>query len=75
MLGTSMVDYGRAKVEIPHENGKWVLIGDILLNTKKRLFIGRRAELFDATGSSVAKAAQIVIGVDNPVDYKVAGEE
>lgn len=75
MLGTAMIDYGRAKVEFPGENGKMVLIGDILLNTKKRLFVGRRAELFDKTGTSIAKAAQIVVPVDKPSDYKVVGED
>lgn len=67
----AVMDYGRAKVEIPGEIGRWILIGDILLNRKDRSFIARNASLFDSKGDTVAKAPRIIVPVDDPGKYEV----
>ncbi len=65
-----IVDYGRARVEIPDGRGKWILVGNILVSKDTREFIGRNATLYDPSGEAVAKSAEITVPADNPGDYR-----
>ena len=74
MLGAvrgSVVDYGRAKAEIPSKEGKWILIGDIQLHSKEHLFIGRDAVLYDPKRNVVAEASEIIVPSDAPEKYEI----
>lgn len=71
----SLVDFGRAKAEIPGKDGKWILIGDIQLRSKERRFIGRGAVLYDPKQKVVAQATEIIVPADDPASFEVAGKE
>ena len=64
-----VVDYGRAKVEIPDARGRWILVGNILVSKEAREFVGRNATLYDPAGKRVADAAEITVPADRPGDY------
>lgn len=70
-LDDAVVEYGRAKAEIPGESGIWTLVGDIQLHREARRFVGRDATLYDPTGKVVAEALEIFVPADEPADYKV----
>lgn len=70
---TGVLDYGRAKAEIPDGTGKWILTGSILLDRDDRLFIARRATLVDPEGKQVAEAPKIVVPIDRPSEYELNG--
>ncbi|MDH4222714.1 MAG: HEAT repeat domain-containing protein [candidate division Zixibacteria bacterium] len=71
----SVVDYSRAKAEIPGKGGKWVLVGDIQLHGKERRFIGRDAVLYNPKHKVVAEASEIIVPANDPASFKVAGKE
>jgi len=66
-----LIDFGRAKAEIPGPSGRWRLEGFLQVDKAKRTFIGRNAELFDPSGRRVAQAAEIVVPADAPDKYEV----
>jgi hypothetical protein len=68
-----VVDYGRAKAEIPGKDGKWVLVGDILLHSKERRFVGRGAVLYNPKREIAAEGAEIMVPADEPETYEVSG--
>jgi hypothetical protein len=70
-FGAAVVDYGRAKAEIPGESGIWTLVGDIQLHREARRLVGRDAILYDPKGKVVAEALEIFVPVDKPADYQV----
>ena len=57
---TGLVDYGESRAEIPGEDGKWVLIGHILVDRRERQFIGRKATLVSPEGKPIVQAAEVV---------------
>ena len=69
---TARVDHGQARAEIPGDDGEWVLIGHILVDTEDRLFIGRKATLLDPKGKPVVQAAEIVVPAESPEEFYVA---
>jgi outer membrane protein assembly factor BamD (BamD/ComL family) len=71
----SVVDYGRAKAEIPGKGGKWVLVGDIQLHSKERRFIGRDAVLYNPMHKVAAKSSEIVVPANDPASFKIAGKD
>lgn len=66
-----LIDFGRAKAEIPGASGRWRLEGFLLADMVKKTFIGRNAELFDPSGKSVVQAAEIVVPAGAPDKYEV----
>ena len=66
-----LIDFGRAKVEIPGPSGRWRLEGFLQADMAKKTFIGRNAELFDPSGKRVAQAAEIVVPASAPDKYEV----
>jgi hypothetical protein len=70
---TSEKDFGRAKVEIPYKKGYYILIGNILFDKKKRMFIARDASLFNARGMIIDRGSQISVPINNPEKYLVVG--
>jgi len=68
-------DFGQAKVKIRGKKGDWFLTGDIIVDRKIGIFIGRNAELFDINGKVVAKGTQIIVPVENPEKYEVVGKK
>ena len=70
-----VTDFGLAKVEISSRDGKWFLIGDLIVDRKERKFIGRNAELINPIGESVGQGAQIIVPVGNPELFKVIGKK
>lgn len=75
MVEGRVVDYGRAKAEIPGKEGKWVLVGDIQLHSKERRFVGRAAVLYDPKRKIAAEAAEIIVPADNPSGFKIASKD
>ena len=69
-MGGSIVDFGQAVVRIPDREGEWVLTGHVLAHIKDRFFIGRNALLKDPQGKIVSQAAQIVVPIESPADFK-----
>jgi hypothetical protein len=74
MAEGKVVDYGRAKAEIPGKDGRWVLVGDILLHSKERRFVGRGAVLYNPKREIAAEAAEIIVPADDPAKYQISGE-
>jgi len=70
-----VMDFGEAKVEIRSENGKWILMGNIISDGKTRRFIARNAELYNPKRKIVAEAASIIVPVDHPEKYEVIGKK
>jgi DNA-directed RNA polymerase specialized sigma24 family protein len=70
-LGRGLIDFGLAKAEIPARSGRWRLEGFLLADTVKKTFIGRNAELFDASGKRVAQAPEIIVPADAPEKYEI----
>ncbi len=71
IMSRGLIDFGRAKAEIPASSGLWRLEGYLLADTVKKDFIGRNAELFDPSGKRVAQAAEIVVPAGAPDRYEV----
>jgi hypothetical protein len=71
IISRGLIDFGRAKAEIPAPSGLWRLEGYLLADTVKKNFIGRNAELFDPSGKRVAQAAEIVVPAAAPDKYEV----
>jgi len=69
-----IMDFGLSKAKIPYKNSNWTLIGYIVSDPKNKRLIGRNAELKDATGKRIVKAAQIFVPVDNPSKYETVGK-
>lgn len=74
MSTAPVVDYGRARAEIPGEGGIWVLIGDIQLHNRERRFVGRGAVLYNPNGEIVAEAPEIIVPAGDPGAFEVIGE-
>ena len=66
-----LIDFGRAKAEIPGPSGSWRLEGFILADMTKKIFLGRNAELFDASGKLVAQAAEVVVPAGAPDKFEI----
>jgi hypothetical protein len=70
-MDSAVVEYGRAKAEIPGETGIWTLVGDLQLHREARRFIGRDAILYNPKGDVVAEALEIIVPADKPADYEI----
>ena len=66
-----LLDFGKAKAEIPSTSGRWRLEGFLLADMAKKTFIGRNAELFDPSGKRVAQGAEIVVPAGAPDRFEV----
>jgi len=71
IAGSGLIDFGKAKAEIPGAGGRWRLEGFLQADTAKKVFIGRDAELFDPSGKSVVQAAEIIVPAGAPDKYEV----
>ncbi len=65
-------DFGRAEAVSSDPEG-WTLVGNLILLTKERQLIGRKAVLKDPDGKTVAEGEQIVVPVDNPEKFQKKG--
>lgn len=70
----AVVDFGRARAEIPGDGGLWILIGDIQAHNKKRLFVGRAAVLYDPNRRVVAEASEIIVPADDPAAFEIVAD-
>ncbi len=70
-MSGAVVEYGRARAEIPGDNGLWVLVGDIQSHRKTRKFVGRGATLYNPKREVVAEASEIVVPADSPEEFEV----
>jgi len=70
-----VINYSKAIAEIPDKKGKWKLIGNLMSDGKNRQFIGRNAVLYNPKRQIVAEAAEIIVPVDHPEMYEVAGKK
>lgn len=66
-----LIDFGRAKAEIPGPSGTWRLEGFLLADMTKKIFLGRNAELFDPSGKLVAQAAEVVVPTGAPDKFEI----
>jgi len=71
MSSRTLIDFGLAKAAIPGASGRWRLEGFLLADKTKKSFVGRDAELFDPTGKSVVRAAEVVVPVGAPEKYEI----
>jgi hypothetical protein len=71
IAGKGLIDFGKAKAEVPGAGGRWRLEGFLQADTMKKVFIGRNAELFDPSGKSVVRAAELIIPADAPDKYQI----
>jgi len=69
--GGGMIDFGRAKAEIPAPGGRWRLEGFLQADMAKKAFIGRNAELFDPSGKRIVQAAEVLVPTGAPDKYEV----
>jgi hypothetical protein len=69
----SVVEYGRAKVEIAGDGGTWVLIGHIQYHRKANLYVGHDARLYDPKREVVAEGMEIRVPADTPDKFEVKG--
>jgi|GEM_PF-2083125 len=67
----SMIDFGRAKAEIPSPSGRWRLEGFLQADMAKKVFVGRDAELFDPSGKRVSQATEIVVPAGAADKYEI----
>ena len=70
-----VIDFSLAKAEIPTDNGKWRLIGNLISDGKTGRFIGRKAVLYNHKKEIIAKGAQILVPVDEPEKFEVVGDK
>lgn len=70
----SIVDFGRARAEIPGDGGLWILIGDIQAHNKDRRFVGRGAVLYDPNRKIVAEGSEIIVPADDPAAFEIVGK-
>jgi hypothetical protein len=66
-----LIDFGRAKAEIPGPSGSWRLEGFLIADMAKKIFLGRNAELFDPSGKLVALAAEVVVPSGAPDKFEI----
>lgn len=71
MTGGGLIDFGKAKVEILAAAGLWRLEGFLQADSKKKVFIGRNADLFDPSGKLAVQAAELIVPADAPDKYQV----
>ena len=72
-LENDLVDFSLAKAEIPGTEGTWELAGHLLLQKKERRFLARMGTLIDPHGDTAAVAEKILVPVDDPASFSVAG--
>jgi hypothetical protein len=71
IAGKGLIDFGKAKAEVPGAGGRWRLEGFLQADTAKKVFIGRDAELFDPSGKSVVRAAELVVPANAPEKHQI----
>jgi hypothetical protein len=71
----TVVEYGRAKAEIPGDTGIWTLVGDIQLVRSAKQFVARNAVLYDPKHEIAAEAPEIRVPVDDPSKFEVTGKQ
>ena len=71
IAGKGLIDFGKAKAEVPGAGGRWRLEGFLQADTMKKVFIGRNAELYNPSGKLVVKAADLIVPADAPDRYQV----
>ncbi len=71
IAGKGLIDFGKAKAEIPAAGGRWRLEGFLQADTMKKVFIGRNVELYDPSGKLAVQAAELVVPADAPDKYQV----
>jgi len=67
---TGKYDFGQAEAVSSDPKG-WKLVGNLILLTEDKQFLGRKAVLFDPEGKRVASGDEIVVPVDNPQNFKL----
>jgi hypothetical protein len=65
-LRRSLVEFGRARVEIPGRDGTWILTGIVRWISSGGLFLGDKATLIDPRGSVRAKDSSILVPMKKP---------
>jgi hypothetical protein len=70
-LDAAVVEYGRARAEIPGDTGTWVLIGHIQMHRATKLFVARDARLYNPKGEVVAEGSEIVVPAKAPEQFEV----
>lgn len=69
---TGKYDLGQAEAVSSDPEG-WKLVGNLILLTKEKQFIGRKAILMDPKGKKVAAGDEIIVPVGSPEDFEVKG--
>ena len=67
----NVIDYGRARAEIPGESGRWILTGHILVDRKQNRFIARSALLYDPKGNIKAEGTEIIVPASMPEQFRI----
>jgi len=67
---TGEYDFGQAEAVSSDPEG-WKLVGDLILLTEERQFIGRKAVLWNPEGKTAASGDEIVVPVDDPQNFRV----
>lgn len=70
---TGKYDFGEAEAVSSDPKG-WKLVGNLILLTEDKQFLGRKAVLFDPEGKTVASGDEIVVPVDDPQNFRLSDE-
>jgi hypothetical protein len=74
-LNGDVIDFDKARAEIPDEGKIWVLMGHLILKQSERYFIVMDGRLIRPDGQTAAQASLLLVPIENPEKFRVLDKD